>query len=62
MTRRRIAIPSDEIKKRCICRECGRDVFVPAPLRHVDNDRAVSPSKQSDRDEHVYPHPDTWEP
>ena len=62
MARRRISVPTEEIKKRCICKECGRDVYVPAPLRPGEKDRAISPSKLADRDEHIYPHPDTWEP
>ena len=27
MSRKRISVPAAEIKRRCICRQCGRDVY-----------------------------------
>jgi len=61
MDRKRITVPANHIKKRCICRQCGQERYNSEanPVRerdlHTRNDG-------ENHCEHVYPHPDTWEP
>ena len=62
MERKRIIVPSHKIKRRCICRQCGRDVYSSDLARdNLEND-APAADRDDPHREHVYPHPDTWEP
>ena len=62
MSRNRFTVPADKIKRRCICRQCGRDVYDSDLARdNLENDTPAA-DKEDSHGEHIYPHPDTWEP
>ena len=62
MDRKRITVPADRIKKRCICRQCGQERYEPESI-HSIRERDISANSDNDKHfEQDYPHPDTWEP
>ncbi len=62
MNRKRITVPATEIKRRCICRQCGRNVYAPEPIRNRREKGKSAHQEEETHCEHIYPHPDTWEP
>ena len=62
MERKRIIVPSREIKRRRICRQCGRDVYDSDLAQDNQENDTPAADRDDSQGEHIYPHPDSWEP
>ena len=62
MDRKRITVPAADIKKRCICRQCGQERYYSEPKRSIKDRDRYAYNEDENHYEHDYPHPDTWEP
>lgn len=61
MDRKRITVPAAEIKRRRICRQCGQEKYDSEPDRKI-RERDTFAHSDENNCEHIYPHPDSWEP
>ena len=62
MNRRRITVPAKQIKRRCICGQCGQEKQDSESDRIIREQDIYAHDDDENHYEHVYPHPDTWEP